>query len=237
VVAVAAIALVIVIMSASYVFSFAAIAEAAAWSGTTQGLQVIAPIFIDGPILAYTITYTVFRYRREPSTRSIWVLYVFTSISTIINVAHALIFNDIELSRWQTWVGALIAASAPLGALLASEEVIRLALAPPSRDLPADGQRAAAASAPQVREQATHTAAPVEAADAVEAGSPSATAEHPTRDTTVAAAAEDAPFDPDYDRAPEDTADDERLDMWASAPVAEVTELDLVLLDDGRVSA
>ncbi|MEK6342460.1 MAG: DUF2637 domain-containing protein [Curtobacterium sp.] len=137
-VGVTAIVIVMLILTGSYLFSFASIAEAAAWSGAPDRLHVIAPLFIDGPILAYTLTYTVFRYRGEPSRRSIVALYVFTTISTVVNVAHALTFNQIDWTRWETWIGGLIAATAPLSALLTSEEVIRLALV---KERPPQGER------------------------------------------------------------------------------------------------
>ncbi|MGN7187030.1 DUF2637 domain-containing protein [Microbacterium enclense] len=162
-----AITLVLVIMTASYVFSFAAIMQAAEWTGAPEWTRPLAPVFIDGPILTYTLTYAVFRHRGEPAQRTLFFLYLFTSISTVVNIAHALTFNQFEWSHPQTWFGALIAAAAPLGALLASEEVIRLALAHPINRSGADRQPEAHLFSRTVTD-------------------------------------EEAPFDPDADRAPEE---------------------------------
>jgi len=130
-VAIIALTVVSLILATSYVFSFAAIADAAKNTGPDAWTHLLAPGFIDGAILAYTIVYAVFRFRREPAKRTLVFLYVFTAISVIVNVAHTLAFNSYAWDRPGTYLGALIAASAPLAALFASEEVIRLALTPP----------------------------------------------------------------------------------------------------------
>lgn len=126
-VGIAAVALVTAIMLASYVFSFTAITEAAGWTGTPDWVHPLAAVFIDGAILTYTLSYAIFRWRGQSSKRTLLFLYLFTTISTVTNVAHTAAYNHWRLDL-QSVFGMLIAASAPVAALLASEEVTRLAL-------------------------------------------------------------------------------------------------------------
>ncbi|PPF23108.1 DUF2637 domain-containing protein [Rathayibacter rathayi] len=122
-----AIVLVGLIMAASYVFSFTAITEAAAWTGNPAPTHWLAAVFIDGAIVTYTITYAVFRSRGERARQSLFFLYLFTAVSVAVNAAHSASFWDWDFAEPQAQFGVLIAVAAPVAALLASEEVVRLA--------------------------------------------------------------------------------------------------------------
>lgn len=133
-VGVLAIALVTVIMLASYIFSFAAIAEAGGWTGVPLTIAWLAAVFIDGPILTYTVSLVVLERRGESRRglrRTRFFLYAFTSVSVILNFAHAGSFWGWDYGQMEAWFGALMAVAAPLAALAASEEVVRLAFAKP----------------------------------------------------------------------------------------------------------
>lgn len=130
-VGVSAIVLVGLIMAASYVFSFTAITEAAAWTGNPAPTHWLAAVFIDGAIVTYTITYAVFRSRGERARRSLFFLYLFSAVSVAVNAAHSASFWDWDFADPQAQFGVLIAVAAPVAALLASEEVVRLAFQRP----------------------------------------------------------------------------------------------------------
>ncbi|MDB6425882.1 DUF2637 domain-containing protein [Curtobacterium sp. 20TX0008] len=224
-VAVAAIALVATIMTASYIFSFATITEAGEWTGAPEWAYPLAAVFIDGPIIAYTVTYSIWRFRGESPTRSLVFLYVFTSISTVVNVAHSLAFNEYAFGRPETYFGSVIAAAAPLGALLASEEVIRLVLRrPPERQ----------AGSPTLDDGVPPSAelpAPPVAVDTAFDAPPPPSAERP-----CAAVAEedrllpgdaDAPFDPDHDLVPDETSTAVEESVWSELSFDDVPVLDV----------
>lgn len=148
-----AISLVVIVMSSSMVFSYVGIAEAAAWTGVPFGIHVIAPIFIDGAIITYTVSLTIFEWRREdPKTirHTKRVLRGFTALSVGLNFAHTASFWQWDFTAYEAWFGALISISAPIAALLSAEEVVRLAFRrrplPVTADQPAE---AAPAKAPE----------------------------------------------------------------------------------------
>lgn len=127
-----AILLIIMIMGASYVFSYAAIAEAAEWTGIPSAVQWLAPVFIDGAILGYTLSLAIVRWRRESVVRTMLVLCGFTAVSVAINFAHAASYWEWDFTQREAWFGALIAVGAPLAALFSAEEITRLIFTPPS---------------------------------------------------------------------------------------------------------
>lgn len=125
-----AIALVMVVMCSSMVFSYVAIAEAAVWTGVPLGIHWIAPVFIDGAIITYSVSLTIFEWRMEDRktvrhTRR--VLWGFTLLSVLLNFAHTGSFWRWDFSVYEAWFGSLIAVAAPIAALLSAEEVVRLA--------------------------------------------------------------------------------------------------------------
>ncbi|MBN9214116.1 MAG: DUF2637 domain-containing protein [Microbacterium sp.] len=125
-----AISLVVIVMSSSMVFSYVGIAEAAAWTGVPFGIHVIAPVFIDGAIITYTVSLTIFEWRREdPHTirHTKRVLRGFTLLSVVLNFAHTASYWEWDFTVYEAWFGTLISVAAPIAALLSAEEVVRLA--------------------------------------------------------------------------------------------------------------
>lgn len=138
-VGVTAILLVLIVMLSSMTFSYAAIGATAEWSGAFEGLQWIAPLFIDGAILTYTVSLTVNEWRRAKPRiirRTRRTLRAFTGLSVVLNAAHAGAHWDWDFTRYEAWFGALIAISAPIAALLSAEEVVQLAFSHPDDEAP-----------------------------------------------------------------------------------------------------
>lgn len=113
----------------SFAVSFRALHDVAAWAGIGSGLQWAVPVFIDGAILTYALAVLVHRSRGESVWPSWTSLAVFTAMSVAANAAHAVAAPQ-EL-WWQTWVGAALAALAPLGVFAATEQMARLVVLRP----------------------------------------------------------------------------------------------------------
>ncbi|MFF0973708.1 UNVERIFIED_CONTAM: DUF2637 domain-containing protein, partial [Kocuria sp. CPCC 205295] len=156
----------------SFAVSFRALHDVAAWAGIGPGLQWAVPVFIDGAILTYALAVLVHRSRGESVWPSWTSLAVFTAMSVAANAAHAVAVP--QQVWWQTWVGASLAALAPLGVFAATEQMARLVvLRPQDRQAPVEPVEAPEDSlsvpvaspepSPQVG-QAAPVQAPVEAA-------------------------------------------------------------------------
>lgn len=129
-VAILAIVLVTVIMVASFVFSYVAIMDSGRWAGAIGWVQALAPLFIDGAIVTYTLALAIYESRgedRKVRRRTRRRLWAYTLASVVLNAAHAAAFWDWDFSRMEAWFGVLIAVLAPLAALGAAEEVMHLA--------------------------------------------------------------------------------------------------------------
>ena len=129
-VAILAIVLVTVIMIASFVFSYVAIMDSGRWAGAVGWVQALAPLFIDGAIVTYTLALAIYESRgedRKVRRRTRRRLWAYTLASVVLNAAHAAAFWDWDFSRMEAWFGVLIAVLAPLAALGAAEEVMHLA--------------------------------------------------------------------------------------------------------------
>lgn len=127
---VATVVLVAVVMLSSMVFSYVAIAEAAIWTHAPYGMHWLAPVFIDGAIITYTVGLAVFEARREDRkviVRTRAVLWGFAVFSVAINFAHAGSGWGWVFTSFEAWFGYLIAMSAPIAALLSAEAVVQLA--------------------------------------------------------------------------------------------------------------
>lgn len=132
----------------SFAVSFRVLHDVAAWAGIGPGLQWAVPVFIDGAILTYALAVLVHRSRGESVWPSWISLATFTAMSVAANAAHAVAAPQ-EL-WWQTWVGAALAALAPLGVFAATEQMARLVVLRPQ-----DRQTAveSAASDPALQEE------------------------------------------------------------------------------------
>ena len=124
--AVVALFFVVLVMGASFTFSFTAIYEAAEWTGQQQWVWVAAPIYIDGAILAYTIARTIQRWRGERGAWSLFFLLLYTGLSVVVNFAHTASYWEWDLSTPESWVGLAIAAGAPIAAVGTAEQIIHL---------------------------------------------------------------------------------------------------------------
>ncbi len=82
-------------------------------------------LFIDGPILMYTTALAIYRARHDTATvvrRTRRRLWAFTFASVLLNAAHASAFWQWDYTRMEAWFGTLVAALAPLAALLSAED-------------------------------------------------------------------------------------------------------------------
>lgn len=145
-VGVAATLLVLIVMLASMVFSFAALSSAASWTHNQSWTFPLAAVFLDGAILVFSMSLVVFRWRGQDSTRTLAILIGFTTLSCAINIVHAGSGWEWNLTLVEAWGGMVIAGSAPIAALLSAEEVTRLAFQSPA-DVPVAVARTAAAPA------------------------------------------------------------------------------------------
>lgn len=156
----ATIALVMVIMIASFIFSYVAIAEAGQWTHVPYGMHWLAPVFIDGAILTYTVSLAVLASRAAPrrkirQTRAI--LWSFTGLSVAINFAHAASGWGWDFGVLEAWFGCMIAVSAPVAALVSAEEVVHLAFKRHANAAPVDDP--VITGAPQAEAQTVESAA------------------------------------------------------------------------------
>ncbi len=123
------VALVVMLGITSFIVSFRALYDVAEWAGIGSQIQWAVPVFIDGAILTYAMSVLVHRSRGE-STIPSWVsLGAFTAMSVTANAAHALSIPREQ--EWQAWIGAAIAALAPIGVFAATEQLARLVVERP----------------------------------------------------------------------------------------------------------
>lgn len=131
-VGVVAILVALAVMLGSMMFSFAGIVAVANWVPTFEGwewVRFISPVFIDGPILLYTASYAIYRWRMQPkyAHHAIRSLIVLTALSSLLNAMHVLSAYDWDLGgSFEVWGASLMAVLAPIGALLAAHELTRL---------------------------------------------------------------------------------------------------------------
>lgn len=117
----------------SFMVSFAGLTEVAKWVGVPTWMRWTVPAFIDMAILAYSLAVLIHRSRGEATWASWISLSLFTGVSVIANAAHALSIE--HAVNWQAWIGAGIAALAPIGVFAATEELGRLAVEQPALTL------------------------------------------------------------------------------------------------------
>lgn len=119
--------IVFTLMATSFIASFNAIFVAAAYTDTPLEWRWVFPVFIDLAIFGYTVSLFVFKRRGSPVKRTLIGLIFFASISVFINFGHTFVFWENDLTSVQSWMGVVLAISAPVAVLLASEEIARLA--------------------------------------------------------------------------------------------------------------
>lgn len=123
-----AITLVFVLMVSSFIVSFFGI-----WGVSQETTNLPGPItwlpalFLDAAILAYTISYFVFKSRGEPVIKTRFALWSFALLSVAANIAHTLEGVTPEMSTYSIAIGLMITGSAPIAVVLSTEEIARLA--------------------------------------------------------------------------------------------------------------
>lgn len=127
-VGVGVVVIVLIVMLAAMAFSFIALYEAAEWTHNPQEFWFLAPVIIDGPILVYTASYAVWRWRGidKFAHHAMRVLIFFTSLSVIVNTLHVASGWQWQWMSPEVYGGIAMAAVAPIGALLAAHELTRL---------------------------------------------------------------------------------------------------------------
>lgn len=129
-----AIFLVFVLMVSSFIVSFFGI-----WGISQETTNIpdsitwLPALFLDAAILAYTISYFVFKYRGEPTGKTLTALWVFALLSVAANVVHTLEGFTPGTSILSMAVGIAITGSAPIAVVVAAEEIARLAFEDPAR--------------------------------------------------------------------------------------------------------
>jgi hypothetical protein len=129
-----AIFLVFVLMVSSFIVSFFGI-----WGVSQETTNLPGPItwlpalFLDAAILAYTISYFVFKARSEPVMKTRFALWAFALLSVAANVAHTLDGVTPDMSAYSVAVGLMITGSAPIAVVLSTEEIARLAFERPKK--------------------------------------------------------------------------------------------------------
>ncbi|MCY1684036.1 DUF2637 domain-containing protein [Kocuria sp. SL71] len=142
----------------SFAVSFRALHDVAAWAGIGPGLAWAVPVFIDGAILTYALAVLVHRSRGESVWPS-WVsLAVFTAMSVAANGAHAVAAPQEEW--WQAWVGAALAALAPLGVFAATEQMARLVVLRPQDRVALSAVEAVLSASVAVEEESSQDETP-----------------------------------------------------------------------------
>lgn len=130
-VGVVAILVALAVMAFSMLFSFAGIVAVASWVPMPEGwewVRNVSPGFIDGPILLYTVSYAIYRWRMQPkyAKHAIRSLIVLTSLSSLLNAMHVVADYKWTFTSYEVWGASLMAVLAPIGALLAAHELTRL---------------------------------------------------------------------------------------------------------------
>jgi len=120
--------IVLAVMIAAMAFSFIGLYESAAWTHNPREFWWLAPVIIDGPILVYTASYAIWRWRdfERYAHHAMRVLIFFTGLSVTINALHVGSGWEWQWATPELYGGIAMAAVAPVGALLAAHELTRL---------------------------------------------------------------------------------------------------------------
>ncbi|GAA4924711.1 DUF2637 domain-containing protein [Nesterenkonia rhizosphaerae] len=114
----------------AFAISFVALMEVAAWLGLPWWMHWAVPTFIDLAILVYAGSVLIHRARGESIWKSWMMLAIFTCLSIVANVSHALSYpQDVQ---WQSIVGATIAGMVPFAVFAATEQLASVAVEDPN---------------------------------------------------------------------------------------------------------
>ena len=147
----ATVVLIVILGITSFTVSFFGLHDVAAWVGLPVWLRWAVPVFIDIAILAYSLAAVIHRSRGEMVWPTWLTLGVFTSASVVANGAHALAKGE-GATAVQSWIGAGIAAMAPVAVFAATEQISRLAFLEPKQPIRAASGPEAPAELPEAAE-------------------------------------------------------------------------------------
>lgn len=121
------VALTVTVALVSFVLSFAALRDAAAWGNVPPALAWSVPVIIDLSVLVYTAAALVQRARGESARLSLALVGTFSVVSVISNAAHGLAITGDH----QMWVGVVLVALAPVSVLTSVHTLASLVVASP----------------------------------------------------------------------------------------------------------
>jgi len=130
-------ALALLILTASAIFSFAAIMSVAEWMFPSwPWLVVLVPIATEFFIVFFGMDSLISQARGDErgARFAFWGMAVASGVAVIANVAHTVAGASLDPSSvlWQTAVGVLLSALIPIGTLLAAKRAIRLVFERPA---------------------------------------------------------------------------------------------------------
>ncbi|WP_144722217.1 DUF2637 domain-containing protein [Cellulosimicrobium sp. TH-20] len=115
----------LVVLGASFLWSWDALQDVAAWAAVVEGRAWVVPLVVDGAIVVYTAAVLVIRARGQKPRLSWAALFLFTGVSVYFNAAHAWAAGE-HLEPWQRVAGTVLAGLAPVAVLLATHTVADL---------------------------------------------------------------------------------------------------------------
>lgn len=115
----------------AFAISFVALMEVASWLGLPVWMHWAVPAFIDTAILVYAGSILIHKTRGERTWPSWVLLAMFTGLSVVANVSHALTYGNTGANSWQGYIGAVIAGMVPFAVFAATEQLSRVAVEDP----------------------------------------------------------------------------------------------------------
>jgi hypothetical protein len=121
------------ILAASIVWSFTAIVEMSDWMAPNEHFRWLPAVFIDLAIIGYTFTLAQFKARGAAGRKKLWMTRTGLLVSTGYWTG--------DITSYQAIIGVTFSASIPILALMATEEIVRLAFVDPDEELEASKNR------------------------------------------------------------------------------------------------
>ncbi len=134
---------------ASFALSFNALVDVSGWAHVPPYLAPAVPVMLDVALIVYSLSALVRRARGQSARFSWFLLTFFTLVSLLGNAAHSLGVPETA----QPYVGTVVVALAPVGALAALENLASLIVAAPdARTVSSDGTSGSEERSAVVRE-------------------------------------------------------------------------------------
>ncbi|KQO98187.1 hypothetical protein ASF30_09000 [Leifsonia sp. Leaf264] len=132
------VAVFLLILGSSMVYSFNTIVKMSAWMGPDEAIKWLPAIFIDMTIIGCTAALAQFKNRGTASKRAVWLarffLFLSTVLSVVANASHTIDYWEGDLSTFQSWIGVLISSLIPIFSLGMTEILIYLAFVDPDEE-------------------------------------------------------------------------------------------------------